>query len=705
MTETKLAGLLPSSRSDALLAVRDLRVSFPSEAGRVDAVTGVSFDLQPGRTLGIVGESGSGKSVTSLAIMGLLDSAAAVRGSITLGGRELLGLDDQAMSKIRGKDISMVFQDPLSTLTPVFTIGDQLVEALTIHSTMGRRQAAERAVELLRLVGIPEPESRMKSFPHEFSGGMRQRVVIAIAIANNPQVIIADEPTTALDVTIQAQILQVLKRAQEETGAAVIMITHDMGVVASVADDVVVMYAGRPVEHAPVHDLFAEPRMPYTIGLLAAIPRADRRDAQSLVPIQGNPPILIDLPDQCQFADRCPIAIDVCRGEVPPLVPILNRSTSGTGEQDSVHQVACLRAGEIAAGGTLDGRPIYPVPEIAEGELARVPRDQRKPVLVVDNLVKEFPLLKGAVLKRRIGTVYAVNGISFDIREGETMAIVGESGCGKTTTLLEIMELAPQHGSDIQLDGRSVTGLTKREIRTLRRDLQIVFQDPMGSLNPRSTVFDLIAEPMRAFRYSAAKTEQRVEELMDLVGLNPEHSDRFPAAFSGGQRQRIGIARALATNPKLIVLDEPVSALDVSIQAGVINLLEELKAKLGISFLFVAHDLSVVRHIADRIGVMYLGKFVEYGEVDAVFEDPQHPYTAALLSAIPLPDPVKERARERILLTGDLPSPTDNSPGCRFVSRCQLYQSLPPDQQARCRDETPPLTGVEGVHVNACHWR
>jgi peptide/nickel transport system ATP-binding protein len=573
---------------------------------------------------------------------------------------------------------------------------------------MGRRQAAERAVELLRLVGIPQPERRLKSFPHEFSGGMRQRVVIAIAIANNPQVIIADEPTTALDVTIQAQILQVLKRAQEETGAAVVMITHDMGVVASVADDVVVMYAGRPVEHASVYEVFAKPRMPYTIGLLAAIPRADRRDAQSLVPIQGNPPILIDLPDQCQFADRCPIAIDACRNEVPRLQAILNGSNDDNGgghDRDSEHQVACLRAAEIGAGGTIKGRPIFPVPEIASNELAQVPRAERKLVLAVDNLVKEFPLLKGAVLKRRVGTVYAVNGISFDIREGETMAIVGESGCGKTTTLLEIMELASQHGSDIRINGRSVTGLNKREIRAVRRDLQIVFQDPMGSLNPRSTVFDLIAEPMRAYRYSSDQVENRVEELMDLVGLNPEHSDRFPAAFSGGQRQRIGIARALATNPMVIVLDEPVSALDVSIQAGVINLLEELKAKLGISFLFVAHDLSVVRHIADRIGVMYLGKFVEYGEVDAVFEDPQHPYTAALLSAVPLPDPVKERTRERILLTGDLPSPTDNSPGCRFVSRCQLHQSLDPGRQARCRNETPALTGIADVHVNACHWK
>ncbi|QDP98039.1 ABC transporter ATP-binding protein [Microlunatus elymi] len=695
--------------TDPVLSVRDLRVSFPSEAGRVDAVDGVSFDLMPGRTLGIVGESGSGKSVTSMAIMGLLAETARIRGSIKLGDRELLDLDDKQMSKIRGRDIAMIFQDPLSSLTPVFTIGDQLIEALTIHGTMTKRQAAARAVELLRLVGIPQPESRMKSFPHEFSGGMRQRVVIAIAMANDPKVIIADEPTTALDVTIQAQILQVLKRAQEETGAAVIMITHDMGVVAGTADDVVVMYAGRPVEQAPVYETFAEPRMPYTIGLLAAIPRADKAEKEPLIPIKGNPPILIDLPERCRFADRCPIAIEACFSVDPELLPVPPKGmvdpSVGHDQLGIPHVAACIRADEIDAGGMIHGEPVYPVPQIPEGELAAVPREQRPAVLKVDNLVKQFPLLKGAVIKRRVGTVYAVNGVSFDIREGETMALVGESGCGKTTTLLEIMDLAPEHGGVIEVGGRGVTELGRRETRNVRRDLQIVFQDPMGALDPRLTVFDIIAEPLRAFAHSESEVDARVEELMSLVGLNPEHSDRFPAAFSGGQRQRIGIARALSTNPKLIVLDEPVSALDVSIQAGVINLLDELKAKLGISFLFVAHDLSVVRHIADRVAVMYLGKFVEYGDIDAVFDNPQHPYTQALLSAIPLPDPVKERTRERILLTGDLPSPIDNSPGCRFVSRCPLYQTLPEDKQVRCRQETPLLTGTEGVHTNACHWR
>ncbi len=694
--------------SEPILSVRDLQVSFPSEAGRVDAVDGVSFDLMPGRTLGIVGESGSGKSVTSLAIMGLLPENARIKGSAKLSGRELLSLDDKQMSRVRGDEMSMIFQDPLSSLTPVFTIGDQLIEALTIHGQMSKRAAFQRSVELLRLVGIPRPESRMKSFPHEFSGGMRQRVVIAIAMANNPQLIIADEPTTALDVTIQAQILDVIKRAQEETGAAVIMITHDMGVVAGTADDVIVMYAGRPVEQGSVFELFAEPRMPYTIGLLAAIPRIDKKDKAPLIPIQGNPPLLVDLPPRCRFADRCPIAVEECWADDPELAVVAQLGVAPHGLHDELaprHRAACIRADEITAGGMIDGRPVYPAPELPQSELASVPRAERAPALEVQNLTKHFPLTAGAVLKRRVGTVFAVNGLTFDIREGETMAIVGESGSGKTTTLLEIMDLDPRQPGDVRIGGQSIRGMDRRQIRRLRHDLQIVFQDPMGALDPRLTVFDVIAEPLRTQGRSPHEVDQRVEELLDLVGLDPTHSDRFPTAFSGGQRQRISIARALSTNPKVIVLDEPVSALDVSIQAGVINLLDELKARFKISYLFVAHDLSVVRHIADRVAVMYLGKFVEFGEIDAVFDNPQHPYTEALLSAIPLPDPVKERSRERILLTGDLPSPIDDSPGCRFVSRCPLYVTLDEADQARCRHETPLLTGKEGVHTNACHYR
>jgi glutathione transport system ATP-binding protein len=683
-----------------LLSVRDLRVSFPSEAGRVDAVRGVSFDVHRGRTLGIVGESGSGKSVTSMAVMGLLPAYAAVTGEVALGGKDLLALNDKQMSSVRGREIGMIFQDPLSSLTPIFTVGRQIVEALQIHQDISTPDAWKRAVELLDLVGIPQPDKRVKAFPHEFSGGMRQRVVIAIAIANDPDLIIADEPTTALDVTVQAQIMDVLKTAQRETGAAVIMITHDLGVVAGSADDVMVMYAGRAVEKAPVNELFTRPRMPYTLGLMGAIPRLDQAE-DALVPVKGTPPLLVDLPDACPFAARCPAVQPECRTAEPDLVTV---ASPGAGDG---HQAACRRAGEITEGGTIDGAPVFPVPERKESDLAVRPREERATVLELSGVTKTFPLTKGALMKRRVGSVYAVNGIDLDIREGETLGLVGESGCGKTTTLLEIMGLRPPEQGAISVSGVDVAGLKgKKQISAVRRDIQMVFQDPMGALDPRMTVFDILAEPLRAIGERDKRVlAGRVDELMELVGLDPEHRDRFSAAFSGGQRQRIGIARALATKPKLLVLDEPVSALDVSVQAGVINLLNDLKAELGLSYLFVAHDLSVVRHISDRVAVMYLGRIVEIGTTDEVFDNPRHPYTRALLSAIPLPDPQAERTRHRILLRGDLPSPTDDRPGCRFVSRCPLHQTLGEAQQARCRDETPDLTGREGLdHRDACHF-
>lgn len=690
--------------SEPLLSVNDLKVSFPSEAGRVDAVRGVSFDLHAGRTLGIVGESGSGKSVTSLAIMGLLTENARVSGSVKLNGRELIGQSDDQLSKIRGSEIAMIFQDPLSSLTPVYTVGDQLVEALQIHQKMSKEAAWQRGIELLQLVGIPNPTTRMTAFPHEFSGGMRQRVVIAIAIANNPKLIIADEPTTALDVTIQAQVLELLKKAQEETGAAVILITHDMGVVAGAADDVIVMYAGRPVEIAPVDELYYNSKMPYTLGLLGAIPRADESSDAPLVPIEGNPPMLINLPDVCPFAPRCPAAIDQCWQGEPPLL----RVDSGHAMRDAGtgHAAACWRSHEITDG-QINGERVHPLPESPESVVADVPRKERPVILEVNNLVREFPLTKGALFKRRIGTVHAVNDISFDIREGETLAIVGESGCGKTTTLLAVMDLGRESQGQITVDGTDLASVkTGRDERALRRKMQVVFQDPMGALNPRLTVHEIISEPLIAFGVGKREANQRVAELMRTVGLDPAHSDRFPGAFSGGQRQRIGIARALASNPKLVMLDEPVSALDVSIQAGVINLLDELKATHALSYLFVAHDLSVVRHLADRVAVMYLGAFAEYGDVDDVFDNPQHPYTQALLSAIPIPDPKVERSRRRILLAGDLPSPTEATPGCRFASRCPLRATLSSEEQELCVVARPELKARnDRDHEYACHYR
>ncbi|MEV2277967.1 ABC transporter ATP-binding protein [Nocardiopsis sp. NPDC049922] len=705
-----------------VLEVTDLTVTFPGLNNNPDvyAVRGVSYAVRRGEVLGIVGESGSGKSVSSMAAMGLLPDHARITGSVRLHGEEILGLDDRVMARKRGRVISMVFQDPLSGLTPVYTVGDQLAEAVLVHAPKtSKDRARARAVELLELVGIPNPEQRYRSFPHEFSGGMRQRVMIAMAMANDPDVIICDEPTTALDVTIQAQILELLRTAQRETGAAIVMITHDLGVVAGFVDRVLVMYAGRPVEMGTVDEIYYGSRMPYTMGLLGAVPRMDLDRQGALVPIKGTPPSLSDLPPGCPFAPRCPIAQPECELAEPDLLPIGDQPSAeviravheGTPAPDSegvhdtgVQRSACVRSGEIAAN-EWTARDIYPVPEIPDTPVSSVRRDDRAEMLRVDGLTKHHPLTKGTVFRRRVGTVYAVDGIDFDIREGETLALVGESGCGKSSTLMEIMGLERPQGGTIEVMGQNTAGLSRSARFALRRDMQIVFQDPMSSLDPRMPVFDIIAEPLRTHGGSPSEVTRRVYELIDLVGLNTEHATRFPAEFSGGQRQRIGIARALALEPKLLVLDEPVSALDVSIQAGVVNLLEELQARLGLAYLFVAHDLSVVRHIADRVAVMYLGRIVEIGDTHSIYTQPSHPYTQALLSAIPIPDPEKERARTHIVLDGDLPSPANPPSGCRFRTRCQKFITLSDHEQEQCMTVEPQILPTNGGDQGAaCHF-
>ncbi|MEU6869707.1 ABC transporter ATP-binding protein [Streptomyces sp. NPDC046751] len=691
MTLTTLAATPAPTDATPVLSVRDLRITFPSEAGPVEAVRGVDFDLLPGRTLGIVGESGSGKSATAMAVMGLLPPSAELRGQVLLGGRDLIGLGDKELSTLRGSSIGMVFQDPLSALTPIFSVGRLLSDALRVHQDLTKRAAWEQAVELLDLVGIPDPRGRAKSFPHEFSGGMRQRVVIAMAIANKPSVLVADEPTTALDVTVQAQILDVLRLAQQETGAGLVLITHDLGVVAGHADDIAVMYAGRFVERADVDELFRRPTMPYTARLLAAVPTVDSGVHRPLVPIGGEPPALVDLPGGCPFASRCAVAQDVCRADEPAL-----REVTGHGH------VACLRADEIADG-TLD-----PAGDTGpdDGPGGSGPEATGEVVLRVEDLVKTFPVTKGALLKRRVGTLHAVNRVSFELRAGETLGLVGESGSGKTTTLLEVLRLKRPEGGRVEVAGTDIgTVDSAARVRELRQDVQIVMQDPLGALNPRLPVFQLLAEPLQAIGRDRESIRSRVHELLALVGLDASVSGRFPAALSGGQRQRVGIARALATEPKLLALDEPLSALDVSVQAGVINLLARLKRELGLAYLVVAHDLAVVRYISDRIAVMYLGHIVETGDTESIFSDPQHPYTRALLSAIPVPDPRRERTRERVVLQGEQPSATQPPAGCVFVDRCPLYRLADEEVRGRCRTERPEPTAVAGRpgHQYACH--
>ncbi|MFJ6541440.1 dipeptide ABC transporter ATP-binding protein [Streptomyces sp. NPDC091385] len=587
-----------------LLQLTGLDVDFDGRP----AVRDVHLTLDRGEVLGLVGESGSGKSATALAVLGLLPGNAVARGSVRLDGTELLGAPERELNDIRGRRIAMVFQDPLSAFTPVYRIGDQIAEAVRAHHDVSRARAAARAVELLDLVGIPEPALRAKAFPHEFSGGMRQRAMIAMAIANEPDVLLADEPTTALDVTIQAQILDVLRTAQRTTGAALLLVSHDLGVIAGMADRVAVMREGRVVEQGTAEQVYGTPREPYTRELLAAVPRLDT--------------------------------------------------------------------------------PRVPAP--ATGE----------PVLTVRGLTRTYPVRTGGVLRRRTGTVHAVDGVDLDLRRGETLAVVGESGSGKSTTLFELLELAAPEGGTVELFGRRYGTLTRAERRELRRRVQVVFQDPMASLDPRMPVGDIVAEPLRAQGADRTTAARAVPELLARVGLDPAHADRYPHEFSGGQRQRIGIARALSVEPELLLLDEPVSALDVSVQAEVLDLLQRLKEELGLAYLLVSHDLSVVRNIADRVSVVYLGRTVEAGPVDEVFARPRHPYTQALLSAVPLPDPVRERSRRRILLIGDPPSPTRRYDGCRFRARCPLHAELGEDERKRCAHEVPEFEG-DGA---ACHF-
>jgi peptide/nickel transport system ATP-binding protein len=672
-------------RHDAaeLLAVDGLEVAFATARGWLPVVEDVGFTVAPGETLGLVGESGCGKTVSSLAVIGLVSkrSGRVRTRSLRFDGRDLGALSPGEMRQIRGREISMIFQEPMTSLNPAFTVGNQIAETVRVHRRVSRREAWQRAIEMLERVGIPDPHRRVKDYPHAFSGGMRQRAMIAMALACDPKLLIADEPTTALDVTIQAQILELMRSLQHEFGMAILFVTHDLGVVADICDRVAVMYAGQVVEQESVSDLFARPRHPYTAALLASMPQLAQRGSTLRV-IPGQVPRPEDFPVGCRFAPRCEHRADVCIAGPVAL------HACGDPEQPATAEVRCARADEIQLAGSAWTAPSATVEPAKAGGA--------EPLLEVRGLTKAFPVHTG-LLRRVVGHVRAVDGVDFTIAPGETLGLVGESGSGKSTTARLVLRLIEPTAGSVVLDGREVTTLSGAELRRARRGMQIVFQDPYSSLDPRCTIADTVGEPLEVHEGLRGRArDHKVAELLDQVGLGRHLMRRYPYEFSGGQRQRIAVARALALNPRLLLCDEPVSSLDVSTQSQVINLLKDLQDQLGLSYLFIAHDLSVVRHISNRIAVMYLGRIVETGAADEVYTRPTHPYTEALLSAIPVPDPRAQRERHRIVLHGDVPSPLSPPSGCRFHPRCEYAMDI-------CRTVEPiPFTTSAGTTV-ACH--
>ncbi len=701
-----------STPSPILLKVADLRVRFPSEAGVVKAVNGVSFDLQSGETLGVVGESGCGKTVTGLSIMRLLPERGTRidAGRILFRGEDLLRLARSDMQKLRGKELSMIFQDPMTSLNPVLTIGEQLSEVVVSHEQMTWHQADELAVEMLNTVGIPSARRQLQTYPHQLSGGMRQRVMIAMALLLKPKLLIADEPSTALDVTIQAQILELIRDLTSRTGSAVMLITHDMGVVAGMTQRVLVMYAGRVVESGTTVDLFSNPRHPYTLGLLQSIPRLDRGRTRDLAAIPGAPPDLARLGGGCPFAPRCTRVSERCISEDPPLSPI---DSGDSPHRAAAHMVACwnpvpmasaLRGSEPAAQ-SIDLEPSLSsvAPTFTPGPTSDPVSSEQDLLLSVRDLRVSFPITRGLLFARQVGEVKAVDGVSLDLASGETLGIVGESGCGKSTLGRSILRLHRPAGGSIVFEGRDLANLEGRALRRGRREIQMIFQDPYSSLNPRMTIGEIIQEPLLAHGVrSGAERRRRVGELVNVVGLSSSAISRYPHEFSGGQRQRVGIARALALRPRLIVADEPVSALDVSIQAQILNLLQQLQQEFQLAYLFIAHNLAVVRQVSNRIGVMYLGQIVELANSKEFYLQPLHPYSLALISAAPIPDPIIELERRRIILSGDVPSASDPPSGCRFHTRCWLREALgnPP----ACTEEQPALRQITPTRLVACHF-
>jgi peptide/nickel transport system ATP-binding protein len=693
-----------------LLEVEDLKTQIRLRRGMVHAVDGLSFEVEAGETLGIVGESGCGKTMAAMSIIRLLPRGGFIAGGeIRLEGRDLAKLSDAELRAVRGDDVGMVFQDPMNSLNPTMMIGKQIAEVVTTHRDVSKAAAMDRAAEVLGLVGLPRPKERLRDYPHQLSGGLRQRVMIAMALACDPKLLIADEPTTALDVTIQEQILNLLDRIKRELGMGIMLITHDMGVIAGRADRVLVMYAGRKVETAETLELFKNVRHPYTEALLASIPQLDQDRSQELYSIPGLPPDLRRPPLACRFAARCAFATEQCRTHDPPL-----------GGEDPNHPYACFHprkssvidmsdlGAELIAQAEKNkalmasfGKELELLATAEEPVVAATAERNGGPEFILEfrDVTKEFPITAGAILRRKIGALHAVTELQLGIRPGETFGLVGESGCGKTTLGRMGVGLEVPTSGQVLFDGTDLASVKGAKFRELRRDLQFMFQDPYASLDPRMRVKEIISEPLDIAGIGTPKERaDKVRSALDEVGLGYDTADRYPHEFSGGQRQRLGLARALTLSPKVIIADEPVSALDVSIRSQILNLMKRLQATHGVTYIVISHDLSVVKYLADRIGVMYLGRLVELGRGDDIYERPAHPYTAGLLEAIPVPNPVMSRGKDvKLGVRGELPSPVNPPSGCRFRTRC-------PRAQDKCAEIVPPLRPFGPEHFAACHF-
>lgn len=673
-----------------LIEVRNLRTEFHQRKGNLIASNGVSYYVDPGEIVAFVGESGSGKSVTQYSGVQLIPCPPGeiTGGQVIFDGKDLLKYSQfgPQLQEVRGGEIGIVFQEPMTSLNPVLTIGDQLTESMILHMHLSKEEANQRAIQLLEEVGITDPETRLREYPHQFSGGMRQRIVIAMAMSCNPKLLIADEATTALDVTTQAQILDLLQDIVKKTNTAMVMVTHNLSIVARYADRVYVMYAGNIVESGTTEQIFYKPHNPYTIGLMNAVPGLNDPKDRKLIPIHGYVKNLINRKDECQFMNRCPYATDQCKSGKEPRLRTVN------GEDG--HFVACHR--DINK--ETKAERIFEVSTREYRAFDYQHKTDKDKILEVKDLKVYFPVYKG-ILKKHVADIKAVDGLNFDIYKGETFGLVGESGCGKSTSARAILRLNDITGGKVIFNGQDITELNDEQMRPIRRHMSMIFQDPYSSLDPRQQAADIVMEPMTNFPMNMTRKqmEERVDELFELVGLDPEYKNRVPHEFSGGQRQRLVIARAISTNPDFIVCDEAISALDVSIQAQIINLLEELQEKLQLTYLFIAHDLSVVRHISDRVAVMYLGQMVELSDWNSLYSHPLHPYTKSLLEAVPIPDPILEKTRGRQIIRGEVPSPIHRPIGCAFCTRC-------PYATEECSNEAPKLRYTPNGHQVACHY-